>query len=154
MADNYGQIYTFVLYSALIGMLIGTVYDVFGFIRIAYDTFGKRIARNIAYFVCDILFFTFAAVISAIFIFHVNNGRIRGIALLGSLIGFVVYYHTLGRIIRWMSRLAVKGIRILLVFISKRIITPVRHMFSDLCDYAYTRRMTRRRIRSFKRKGC
>ena len=154
MADNYSQVYSFIFYSALLGMALGAVYDLFGTVRIAYDRSGRGVARYIGYFICDLLFFVLAAVVSAIFIFYVNNGRIRGIALIGSLLGFALYYHTLGRLVRPITRFVVWAAYLLTGFISKQILARIAYAVTVVRDTLYTHRVTRRRLRSFKRKGC
>ena len=154
MADNYSQIYSFIFYSALLGMALGVVYDLFGILRIACDGSRKGRGRYIGYFICDLLFFILAAPLSAIFIFHVNNGRIRGIALMSSLLGFALYYHTLGRLTRALRRLVLRIIGLLTGFILKRILAPAGRALALMSDLRYTRRVSRRMLRSFKRKGC
>ena len=165
MADNYGQVYTFILYSLFIGVLLGVIYDVFRIVRMAFTVPGivadiyrprkhrSRLAVNVIVFVCDILFFVVAAVISAIFIFHANNGRIRGIALFGSLVGFAVYYNTVGRLVTLISGGIISAVCHMFHFIVCSIILPIWRAWVGLCDLIYTHRRTRSMIRSFKRKG-
>ncbi len=154
MAFSYAQIYTFILYAVFIGFALGVVYDAFRIIRRAFYIAGKGIITHIVYFICDILFFAVAAVVSAIFIFHVNNGRIRGIALFGSLMGFVVYYNTVGRLVGAVSDLIIRTVYRILRFIMESILFPVWRFTVGTLDSIYTHRQTRRRIRRFKRKGC
>ncbi len=154
MADSYAQIYTFILYSAFIGFALGVVYDAFRIIRRAFYIAGNRAVTNMVYFICDILFFIIAAVVSAIFIFHVNNGRIRGIALFGSLVGFVLYYNTLGRLVSAVTDLIIKTLYRILRLIKEAVLLPIWRFTVGLADIIYTTRQTKRRIRSFKRKGC
>lgn len=154
MDHYYGGIYIFILYSVFIGFSVGLVYELFRFIRTAADMTLGAVARNIICFVCDILFFIGAAVISAIFIFYANNGRIRGIALLGSFAGFILYYHTLGRLMSMLSRLIVKAVYGIIGFVTGHIIRPVMRFCIGVTDILYTVGVTGRRIRKFKRKGC
>ncbi len=166
MADNYSQIYSFILYSLVIGVLLGTVYDVFRIIRMAFTVPGivadiyrgrrhrSRFTVNVIVFICDILFFVVAAVISAIFIFYANNGRIRGIALFGSLVGFALYYNTVGRLVTLIAGSVIRAVCYTFHFIGHRILVPVFSALSGLSDLIYTHRRTRRHIRSFKKKGC
>lgn len=160
-----------------IGVLIGGIYDVFRIIRMAItlpgiisDAEGAREHRSrlfvdLTVFLCDILFFLAAAVVSAIFIFYVNNGRIRGIALFGSLLGFVAYYNTVGRLVTLVSGSIIRGIYFIIRFVRNRILLPifrgtvfaVKYLVKKLGlwrDIIYTRRRTQRMIKRFKRKGC
>lgn len=154
MAESYTQIYTFILYSVCIGFALGTVYDVFRILRTAFNMAGNRIATDIIYFICDILFFIIAAIVSAIFIFYVNNGRIRGIALLGSLAGFVLYYNTVGRLVAALTGLIIRTVYRILHFILEAVLLPVCCYFADAADSIYSYRQKKNRIRRFKRKGC
>ncbi len=136
MGDTYDQVYTFILYAVLIGMALGVIYDVFRIIRMWVSVPGIISDRkkekehkstffvNTVVFICDILFFLITAVISAIFIFHVNNGRIRGIALAGSLLGFVAYYNTVGRLVTMISGFIIRGVYFIFRFILNGIILP------------------------------
>lgn len=111
MGYNYSDIYIFLGYSVVIGAAIGLVYEVFRILRGIFKlALGKKkkLVFNIVTFILDILFFVFAAIISAIFIFYANNGRLRAIALAGSLVGFAAYYNSLGRAV---SRLCALGIK-------------------------------------------
>ncbi len=154
MAYSYAQIYTFILYSALVGFALGAVYDIFRIIRIAFHMSGRAGITDVVYFVCDILFFVIAAIVSAIFIFHVNNGRIRGIALFSSLAGFMMYYHTVGRLVTMLSGLIIRTVYRILRLIFGAVLLPVWRFTVGVSDIIYTQRQTKRRIRKFKRKGC
>jgi len=93
----YGIIF---IYSVIIGMALGVIYDVF---RIQRITMRVSIIKDIIIFIEDILFSVTAAVIIIIMIFHVNHGRIRWFALFGSGLGIVLYYNTIGRIVMLCS---------------------------------------------------
>lgn len=137
MGDNYNQIYTFILYSSIVGFALGVLYDVFRLIRMTVymplelmrelDKQKKHsdFFVNTVVFICDILYLLISAVICAIFIFHVNDGRIRGIALFGSLIGFILYYNTIGRLVTLIARGIIKSVYMTLRFIRHRLIVPV-----------------------------
>lgn len=177
MADNYNQIYTYIFYAVGIGVLIGGIYDIFRIIRMVFTLPGiisdadiavehrSRLCVDLVVFLCDILFFLVAAVVSAIFIFYVNNGRIRGIALFGSLLGFTAYYNTVGRLVTHISGNIIRGIYFVIRFIRNRILLPIFRGILFTVKYCikklglwremiYTRRCTKRMIKRFKRKGC
>ena len=154
MAQNYSGLYVFILYSAVIGFLLGAVYEFFRIIRTAARMTGKKAVTNTVYFICDILFFIIAAVISAIFIFYVNNGRIHGIALAGSLLGFLLYYNTVGRLVSLVSGLLIRTLwRFLRLLVSVTVI-PMIGLYRNITDRIYSRTVTRRKIKNFKKKGC
>ncbi|MBR5516291.1 MAG: spore cortex biosynthesis protein YabQ [Clostridia bacterium] len=179
MGYRYDQIYSFIAYSVILGFSFGVLYDIFRIIRMSVCVPGIISAKeknksnkngfivNVIVFVCDILFFILAACISAIFVFHANNGNIRIIAMIGSLAGFAVYYNTVGRLVTLISHFIIKSIYYLIRFIIKRILLPfvslifgvLRHFISKtsfLCDSLYTKRCIRKRIswakRGFKQK--
>lgn len=175
MGDRYNEIYTFILYSFILGFGFGVLYDFFRIIRMAITVPGilysrdkgvkprRRISVNLTVFVCDILFFVIAACITAIFIFHVNNGNIRGIAIFGSLIGFILYYNTVGRLVTLVSHLFIRCFYYFVVFIIRRVILPlagfvilcIKWLFMlarDISNTVYTRRCTRR-ILAWARRG-
>ena len=173
MGDNYRQVYTYIFYSVGIGVLIGVVYDVFRIIRIAFTVPGivgdeyrgvehrSRYTVDLIVFLCDILFFVIDAVISAIFIFYANNGRIRGIALFGSLVGFAAYYNTVGRLVTLISASLIRLICRIIHFVRVRVLLPalmavirgIGFLFSKVTHLEkklYTHRQTRRIIRKLK----
>lgn len=169
MAYNYSDIYPFIAYSTAIGILLGVIYDFFRIIRMAFilKSKGERsgFLINCVVFICDVTFFIISAVICAIFIFYVNNGRIRGIAIFGSLIGFIAYYNTVGRLVTSVSGALIRGICYILTFTANNVLMPViRGIFksltyivkriSDFINYIYTVRQTVRIIKRFKKKGC
>ncbi len=137
MADRYVQIYAFLAYSVVLGFALGVVYDVFRIIRMMFCVPSLMISRelkgrertgllaNTVVFVCDILFFLVSACICAIFIFHANHGRVRGIALFASLIGFIIYYNTVGRLITLVSGAVIRGIYYAVRFALKKILIPL-----------------------------
>ena len=167
MGDNYSAIYAFILYSVLLGFCFGILYDFFRMIRMVFCLPGiiraeersqrpkNRLTVNIIVFICDILFFVISACITAVFVFHANNGNIRGIALFGSLAGFVIYYNTLGRLVTLISKTLIRAVFYFFRFLSRRVVLPaLRGLFKALCyifklmvyvdSYLYTRRIQKR----------
>lgn len=96
----------FFLTSILYGILLLVVYDCIRIIR--------RIVPHRGFFVAleDILFWLAASVVIFIMIYERNNGTIRGFAILGMLLGMVIYNQLL-------SRLVVKGITLIIKTILK-----------------------------------
>lgn len=86
---------------------------------------------TIVAFIEDILFFTAAACVVAVFVFNANTGVSRGYLLVGAAAGFAAYLATVGRLtwllggvivgaIRWFVRLIIGLFRL----IWKRLILP------------------------------
>ena len=124
MGYNYDSIALFLVYSALVGFLLGFVYDFFRAVRILSAASGKRFSEIVTY-ICDILFFVCCAVVCSIFIFHYNNGRIRGIAIAVSFVGFIIYLKTLGKFIVAVNTFVFRLIKRLICFIYRRIVKSI-----------------------------
>lgn len=105
----------FFLTSILYGILLLVVYDCIRIIR--------RIVPHKGFFVAleDILFWLVASIVIFIMIYERNNGTIRGFAILGMLLGMVIYNQLL-------SQLVVKGI----TRIIKTIIKAIKKVLSIL----------------------
>ena len=116
----------FFLISILYGILLLVVYDC---IRIF-----RRIVPHRGFFVAveDIIFWLVASIVIFIMIYERNNGTIRGFAILGMLLGMVIYNQLLSKyvvkgitlIIKTILKVIKKGLSILFkpfVFLAKKI---------------------------------
>jgi len=99
----YGQAVVF-LYSLILGAVLGMFYDVFRIIRIALKSSTASV------FIQDLLYFSSSAVICFVFMMKYNFGELRGYILLGALIGFAVYYRTIGKIVYKCASIIIKFI--------------------------------------------
>lgn len=81
------------LLSCGTGFLLGSVYDIFRFLRLAFSI-KKR-----AVFIFDISFSLLATFISFIFILTANKGEVRWYIIAGEIIGLVIYYFALGEVV-------------------------------------------------------
>ncbi|WP_167955320.1 spore cortex biosynthesis protein YabQ [Anaerosporobacter faecicola] len=102
----------FFLTSILYGILLLVVYDSIRIIR--------RIVPHKAFFIAveDLLFWIVASIVIFLMIYEKNNGTIRGFAILGMLLGMIIYNQLLSRLvvkgITWLLKTIIKGIRKLL----------------------------------------
>ena len=114
------------LYSVIIGVLLGVIYDIVKISRVmlgisAYSETSKKLAsislpliKNrstlkkrskssmysiIMLFLGDIVFSLICAAIYSVFLFHAIRGLVRWYFLLASAIGFFLYYFTVSRIV-------------------------------------------------------
>ena len=93
------------LYSFAIGMLLGVVYDYFRIRRRLFSFGSKKVFKhtelieNVLIFIEDVLYALICSGVVCIFLFYANSGRQRGIIFLGAVIGFVVYYYTIGKLV-------------------------------------------------------
>lgn len=108
------------LYSVGFGFILGFIYDIFRIIRILV------IKNNKAIPIQDIAYFLLCAVLTFVFLLVVNNGRFRFNILVALVLGFAVYYLTLGRfVLNWVVFTARK-IHIVIFSISRLITVPYR----------------------------
>lgn len=117
-----GQTLDFLL-SCLLGVGLGALYDVFRILRLAF-WHGKIIIG-----IQDILFFALAAVSSFLFMLFRCEGQLRFYVLLGELLGFIVYYFTVGFLVIRMSKCIIHWIKKILFFLYKIFIRPFVKLF-------------------------
>lgn len=79
--------------SLLFGGIMGALYDVFRIIRL----FFRCKFWNI--FIQDVIYFFILGVSTFLFILFINSGEIRFYILAGEIIGWIIYYITLGSLI-------------------------------------------------------
>lgn len=106
-------------FSLGFGFLLGILYDVFRTLRIIIsDAKGFVIATDLSYFtVCSFLMFCFNLI--------VDNGRVRVYVVVGEILGWMIYYFSLGTV-------AIKLTNSVSRFFKSRIFAPVRRFFGAL----------------------
>lgn len=139
------------LKAALLGAVLGAVYDVFRIIRIAGAKtvapkgvifekiklppafFGvstsekpRKYAKNVVIFIEDMAFFIICAAAQTLFFLGENNGEIRIYCLIFSLIGFLIYHLTLGRLVIYFSSAIIFFSKCLLYWMIYIIIIPIK----------------------------
>lgn len=112
------------LAACLLGAGIGVLYDVFRILRIAFKH-GRII--TIAE---DLLFWILSAVITFFFLLLFSEGQVRVYILLGELLGFTVYYFSLGCLVMRFSEWIIHLIKRLLKLLYKLLISPFVKLFS------------------------
>lgn len=90
-----------VIRFAGVGVLLGLWYDLFRLLRLLTRPPARRI------FVEDLLFFAGAAAATLLLALPISSGRIRLFHLLALTVGFICYYHTVGRLLYRIARLLV-----------------------------------------------
>lgn len=86
------QLFDFLL-AMLVGGLLGAVYDLF---RISRLTFG---GGRVGIFFQDLVFFLFCTIVTFLFLVVDNSGEIRAFLLVGELLGALLYFFTLGKLV-------------------------------------------------------
>ena len=129
------------LYSSILGLFIGLIYDVFKIVRklingeISNKTKNKlekikfplinvqfkgenlKIKEKTVYFIVDILFFVVVTPVMQIFIYTFSSGIVRWYIFLGVFIGFMIYYVSVSRIIIIMYEYIAFFIKVLLSYL-------------------------------------
>lgn len=111
------------LLSILLGVFTGIFYDVFRILRLSFS------AHKVVVLLQDILFWLFTALASFLFIFVVNNGAFRLYFVFGELIGFGVYYFTMGVAVMKVTEFLVKVIRRFFKFVFRLLLFPFKKIF-------------------------
>lgn len=133
------------LYSFLLGIFLGVVYDLFRIRRQLFSIGSAKKAANVQettnricliedviIFFEDVFYSIICSVVVCIFLFYVNHGRFRVIALVGAGLGFLVYYKTVGRLVLFCSEKIVRFIRFLIGKIIKLTVVPIFRLLKFL----------------------
>ncbi|MBE6718625.1 MAG: hypothetical protein E7574_05170 [Ruminococcaceae bacterium] len=126
------------LYSLVLGVFLGLVYDVFRIRRLVFfcdneNEPGKKAIilkhknriESIIIFFEDILFWLVCSVSICIFIYYINSGRFRSISIVGAVAGFLVYYNTVGRLVMMLSDVIIRFLKLLFKTVIKYTVYPV-----------------------------
>jgi spore cortex biosynthesis protein YabQ len=106
------------IYSLGLGFLLGIFYDVFRTVRLAISSAKKLI------FIQDVLYVLTCAFVSFLFYMVVINGNIRAYAMLGELLGWLIYYFSFGVFAIKASASVIKYTKKLFWLIYKIVTTP------------------------------
>lgn len=107
---------TMFLYALLLGGVIGVVYDIFRVSRVAFRLSWLLVLLQ------DLLFFFLSALLLWRYFLLQSSGEVRIFAVLGVLLGWVIYFFTLGRLVMGFAGIILRGIARL----ARAILTPVR----------------------------
>jgi spore cortex biosynthesis protein YabQ len=79
--------------AALLGFVLGAVYDIFRVLRVV------ALRGHIAAFLLDIIYWLICASATFIFILLQNDGKLRALLLIAEVLGASLYYFTIGAIV-------------------------------------------------------
>lgn len=129
------QTYSFFV-SVGFGFALGIVYDIFFIIR---NTLSKRKWVTL---VCDAVFTVSASVLSFLLLLVVTDGQVRAYAIFGELLGFFVYYFSLGvfivKICEKITRVfkaVFSFFKRILISVLKVILFPFKKIFSIIAGF-------------------
>lgn len=110
------------LWAVLLGAVLGLCYDVFRILRIAIPS------GRILVFFEDILFFLVVAAATFEFYQLTTDGIVRGYVLLGELLGFALYYFTLGALVFKAATAIIHFIQKVVGLLVKILLWPFRKL--------------------------
>lgn len=102
------------------GFILGILYDMFRAVRLAFSS-GKKLV-----FIYDVIYVSLCAVLTFLFFLAINNGKVRGYAFIAELLGWFVYYFSLGTVAIKCSKATTRFIKWLYKQISKPVIFLIR----------------------------
>lgn len=112
------QLFT-LIYSCVLGIILGFAYDIFRILRMIVNS------KNISIFIQDILYFIISGIITFWFVLYFNSGDSRFYILAGEAIGWIVYHLTIGDLIYKCSNKLVNGLKSKIYMIKSNIIVKL-----------------------------
>ncbi len=106
------------LYSCILGIILGLIYDCFKILRLITNLNKKYLIF------LDIIFMSISAIITFIFLLALNFGQIRLHLILGELLGFITYKLTLSKLIISLSKIIINFITTIANFIKQKLLKP------------------------------
>ncbi len=111
------------LFSLGLGFIMGIFYDLFRIVRLSISK-GKT-----AIIIFDLLYCVFFAISTFVFFIVVNEGEFRLYLVLGEVLGFSVYYFSLGAIIFSKAEFLVDKTKKSIKRIFKVLFSPIKWIF-------------------------
>ena len=121
MVTNQGNLF---LIFVINGVIIGLLFDIFRILRKSFKT------SDIVTIIQDILFWIISGIIVLYSIFIFNNGEIRFFMFIGIFLGVLLYMISLSKQIIKISVEIIKVIKIIINFIIKILIFPVKTIYN------------------------
>lgn len=115
------------LYSCLLGCGLAVIYDVFRILRLAFPG-GK-----VMVFIEDGIFIVIATLATFIFCVNFCNGYFRVFVAIGEILGFIIYYFTVGILVFKAAKSIIRGVKAVLRFLYKIFVKPVVRFFKYIC---------------------
>lgn len=95
-------------FSLILGAGLGSIYDIFRILRIAFPSGNKLI------FIEDGIFVLIFTVLTFLFSISFCNGYLRLFVLTGEILGFILYYFTVGMVVIKCSKVIISWFKFLL----------------------------------------
>lgn len=117
--------------SIILGFCIGFYYEIFRFLRLALPHPDLFIVLE------DLCFFLPLGPVLIFFHYALNSGVLRWFSLLGSVLGFLLYLGTVGKLLIRFSSGILHCIRALFKRLFGILIRPVLIVFKNITNYLY-----------------
>ena len=138
------------LHALIAGAMMGVIYDVirfgkmllgveYGAYREQIDITLKNIMTTAITFFADVIFWLLFAVCAISLTYTISGGVFRGLVYVGMLLGLLVYYFTLGKLVLKISTKIVAALKKTVRALIKIILVPLRAIF---CIFVKLYRLT------------
>ena len=136
------EIFRLIWRSFSSGIILGIIYECIRFIKLICGIQylnnncdkGKRVVgrffRHGITFLFDVIFCILVSLVSIILIYHVSGGVFRGIIYISMLIGLLLYYFTLGKLLLRLNIKFSKFVRRSISWLARIIIIPFKFICS------------------------
>lgn len=114
------------LWSIALGAVLCVFYDVFRVLRVAVRHSAAAAAVE------DILFALVCAVATLLYLIRADCGEIRIFVLVGELIGFVLYYLTVGALVIGAARGIISAVKRVFSFIWRTVFAPITRLLEKI----------------------
>lgn len=111
------------LQSLLLGAALGALYDIFRILRLAVPT------PSAVVFVEDLLYFALCAAATFLFMMNTIYGSVRVFVMLGELIGWILYYLTVGAAVMRAAQAIIRAVRRVLRLLYRLCAAPLIRLF-------------------------
>ena len=113
-------------YACILGIIMGIIYDVFRIIRLLVSWKDWQV------FIQDIVYFFIVGISTFLFALAYNKGDVRAYLIVGEIIGWIIYYITIGEIVYRFSEAIAKFIKKILMKFTKLICKPLIKIVNKL----------------------
>lgn len=121
------------VWAVAVGVVLGASYDVLRLSRVMLGLPGRRLVTgrwrrvgvHALLFVQDVLFGLLGGLMLVLLLYYTNDGQFRGLAVVGMLSGFFVYYYTLGGLVRLGVDWLTDGVERVFCFVGRRLRVPL-----------------------------
>ncbi len=115
----------FLVFSFIIGVLLGPVYDVFRIRRKAVKRMKRMKLDFVLTFIEDILFSVFASITLILVCYKLYFGIPRWYSYASAIAGFFLWRITLGKLVMALSDKIIAGVAAIFAFIKTKLLAPI-----------------------------